>query len=516
MRTAAQTAVLMSILTLGSKLIGFIREMVMSNYFGTSYVTDAYVMAFTILSVLFGGIITAISTAYLPVFSRISESEGKLEGDRFTSEIVNILLAISVVISLIGIFFSDQIIAVFASGFQGETAKLASFFVKVLFSYVIFSSTAAILEAYLQYKGTFLPQIISGYFVSMCTIVAIIISAYTSYYYLAFGMVIGYILRLITMTIIARSRDYKYTLTFRYINNVREIAFLAIPTFIGSYMQYINQFVDKTLASRLVEGSISALNYASLLNNVIIDITITILATIIYPKLTQANSLKQYDRFNELVYKGFNVVVIISLPFSLGAMVYSNQVVQIIYERGAFDITATAMTSSAFFYYSIGLLFMANSSLLTKVYYSMRDMKRPMIFAGTGVIINIVLNLILVQYMAHNGLALATSIAAFINLFLLWTGIRRQYKHVRIIESKSKIIKIIISAIAAVGSSYIVYSLFILPLSYIIVMRTVQLCLAVIVAILIYLILLKFFKIKELELLRALFSRVSYKGNNRD
>ena len=112
-------------------------------------------------------------------------------------------------------------------------------------------------------------------------------------------------------------------------------------------MQYINQFVDKTLASRLVEGSISALNYASLLNNVIIDITITILATIIYPKLTQANSLKQYDRFNELVYKGFNVVVIIS-PFSLGAMVYSNQVVQIIYERGAFDITATAMTSSAF------------------------------------------------------------------------------------------------------------------------------------------------------------------------
>ena len=105
------------------------------------------------------------------------------------------------------------------------------------------------------------------------------------------------------MTIIARSRDYKYTLTFRYINNVREIAFLAIPTFIGSYMQYINQFVDKTLASRLVEGSISALNYASLLNNVIIDITITILATIIYPKLTQANSLKQYDRFNELVYK---------------------------------------------------------------------------------------------------------------------------------------------------------------------------------------------------------------------
>ena len=133
--------------------------MVMSNYFGTT-MHNAYVMAFTILSVLFGGIITAISTAYLPVFSRISESEGKLEGDRFTSEIVNILLAISVVISLIG--SSDQIIAVFASGFKERQLSLPAF-VKVLFSYVIFSSTAAILEAYLQYKGTFLPQIISGY-----------------------------------------------------------------------------------------------------------------------------------------------------------------------------------------------------------------------------------------------------------------------------------------------------------------------------------------------------------------
>jgi putative peptidoglycan lipid II flippase len=133
-RTAAQTAVLMAVLTLISKLFGFIREMVMANYFGASFITDAYAMSFTILTVLFGGIIIAVSTAYMPVYSRINENNGKHAGDRFTSRILSILLIVSVIISAVGIILSDQLIAVLAAGFKGETARLASFFIKVLFS----------------------------------------------------------------------------------------------------------------------------------------------------------------------------------------------------------------------------------------------------------------------------------------------------------------------------------------------------------------------------------------------
>ena len=115
-RTAAQTAVLMAVLTLVSKLFGFVREMIMANFFGASFITDAYAMSFTILTVLFGGIITAISVAYMPVYSRINENKGKQAGDQFTSSILNLLLAVSIMISVLGIIFSDQIIAVLASG----------------------------------------------------------------------------------------------------------------------------------------------------------------------------------------------------------------------------------------------------------------------------------------------------------------------------------------------------------------------------------------------------------------
>lgn len=507
MRTIAQTALLMAILTFISKCFGFLREMVMANFFGTTFITDAYVMSSSILSALFGGIITAISTAYIPIYSKIKENNGKAAGDSFTRTIINILILITLAISIIGILFSDQIISVFANGFHGETASLANFFVKILFSYIIFASTASILESYLQYKGIFLPQIISGYAVSICSIIVIIISSLTSFYYLAFGIFAGHFFRFLSMVLIANKKGYKHKFEMKNNESIKSILALAFPAFIGGYMLYINQFVDKMIASNLVEGSISALNYAALLNNMIMGVTITILSTIIYPKLTKANSLEQYDIFNKLISTGLNVLIIIAVPCSLGAMAYSHEIIQIVYERGVFDSNATAMTSPAFFYYSSGLIFMSVNALLTKVYYSIHDMKTPMIFAVIGVIINVILNLILVQFMAHRGLALATSIAALINTVLLYIMLRRKYKQIKVFDSKEKLAKIVFSAILAIGVSYAVYKLIIIPLGFLSNSHILQLLPVVLIAALGYYGLLIIFRIEEISLLKQIFKR---------
>lgn len=503
MRTAAKTAMLMAMFTLISKLFGFIREMVMANYFGTSFVTDAYVMSFTIMTVLVGGIVTATSTAYIPIFSKLSETHGEQEGIIYTSAIINMLLIVSLIFSLVGILFSDGIISVLASGFRGETAALASFYLRVLFFYGVVLAVSGILESYLQYKNVFLPQIVSGYFVSICTIILIIVSAYTNYYFLAFGILLGYFLRFIGISVIAKKKNYKHRMIFRN-SSSKETFSLALPTFLGSYMLYINQFIDKTLASNLVEGSISALNYAFLLTNMIIAVAITILSTVIYPKLAQANSLGLYERFSYITSNGFNIIVIIALPFSLGSMVYSNQVIQIVYERGSFDSVATAMTSSAFFYYSAGLLFIALNDLFAKIYFSVHDTKTPMVMSAIGIGINIVLNLILVQYMKHSGLALATSIASFSNTLLLYYGLKKKYSEIVIITSIKYLSKIVIASFIAVGGSAVFYMIAIKAINDIIYMRVVQLGLAVLVAVLIYYILLRKFDIKELELLKQL------------
>lgn len=503
-RNAAKTAMLMAVLMLGSKLIGFIREMITANFFGTSYIVDAYVMSTALPSIIFGGGFSAIATAYMPIFSKISEDSGKIKGDKFTSSVINLLLAVSILASATGFLLSDQLVAIFASGFTGETARLTSYFVKITFTYTLFTSTAGIIDSYLQYRGIFLYQIIAGYAQNIMIIIFIIISAFTSFYLLAFGMLIGVICRLLLVSVVAKKQKYKHSLIFNMEGSVKKIALLAMPVFIGSSMQQISTFVDKTLASGLPEGSVSALNYAMLLIVLITSLTTGIFATIVYPKLSQANSLEDYDRLSGIFSTGFSMILIIAIPFALGAIIYGSQVVQIVYERGAFDPIATTMTTIAFKYYAVGLIFMALNDLLIRTYYSMHDMKLPMIFAGVGVIVDIILNLILVRYMAHGGLALASSIGFMVNTILLVIGMRIKYHQIRIIKSFRYILKIIISAMIAVGVSWLFYHYIIMSLREIIVARILQLVATVIVAAIVYFIMLFFFKIEEIKIAKQL------------
>lgn len=503
-RTAVQTAMLMAILTLGSKLLGFIREMVMAGFFGTSYITDAYVMAIAIPGMIFGGIFGAVATSYMPLFSKIRATEGIEKGNRFTSETINLLVFVSIISAFVGLAFSDQIVDIFASGFEGETAGLTSFFVKITFAYVIFTSVTGILEAFLRYHGIFLTPIIIGYLQNIIVIVTIIVSSYFNYYYLAFGWLAAYVLRFIIVFRVTKKRSFNHSFSMQTGWAAKQIILLSLPVFFGSSINQINIFVDKALASRLQVGSVAALNYGDLLVGLITGLTVTIMMTVIYPKMTQAQSADNYKRFNEIVSSGFNLICIITIPCSLGAMLYSEQIVQIIYERGAFDAAATELTATAFFYYLTGMAFISLNSLFIQTYYSMHDMKTPVLYVLFGAIINIILNLILVNYMAHGGLALATSIAATCNTFLLYYGLRKKYPQVTIIESNLKIIKIVIAAVVAISISWVAYyivgNVFWMP-------RMVLLGAVVLIAVIMYLVMLIIFKVKDINLLKSIFGK---------
>lgn len=503
-RTVAQTALLMSLLTLGSKLLGFVREMVMAGFFGTSYITDSYVMALAIPSIIFAGFFSAINTAYLPLYSRIAEKEGSERGLLFTSQSMNMAFVIAAVSAVAGICFSDQIVSIFASGFTGEKAELTSKFLKISFSYALFTSQVGLLEAYLRYKNVFLAPIIIGYLQNAIVIVVIFISAIYDHTLLAWGWMLAYIVQLIATRFISGKFAFKYTFIVRFGKTAKKVAALSLPVFVGSYIHQINVFIDKTLASRLPEGSVAALNYGNLLVGLITGLTISIMMTVIYPKMTQAQALEEYQSFNKMVSTGFNLICIIAIPFSLGAMLYSQQVVQIIYERGAFDPTSTALTSTAFLFYSAGMLFTSLNILFTQTYYSIHDMKTPMVCGAIGVIINVVLNLILVRFMAHGGLALATSIASICNAGFLYYGLRMKHQKILIVESKTKIWKILYSAVISISASF---ALNVLISNTVWMPRAVLMGVTVLAAVLIYLVLLRVFKVEELRFLSRFFKK---------
>ena len=500
-----QTAFWMAVLTLGSKVFGFVREMTMASFFGTSYIVDAYVMAQTIPAILVAAFFSAIATAYMPMLSERIEIRGEETGRSFTSQVIKILLAFSIAVSLFGIAFSSGFVAVFAPGFEGETVKLTSFFLKVTFSYLILTSVSGILESYIQYKGVFIPQILVGYLQNIVYISIIVISALTTHYLLAFGILIAHSIRLTVFAFLAKKKGFRYLKSSDKLKEtIKQIAILGIPVFIGSGMQQINLFVDRMLASGLREGSIAALNYGAILNTLIMSLSITVLTTLIYPRLNKASARDEMEHYVSLLNRGLVIVVMVALPFSLGAMVYSSEVVQIVFERGAFDVNATSLTATAYLFYSVGLLFMAVNDLMLRGYYALHDMKTPMIYAGIGVVVNITLNLLLIKSMAHGGLALATSIAALVNCVLLLSGFRKKIPEGKLITSYSKFGKIGVSSFVAVGFSKGVYELLVRSLW---MPRMIYLGVAVLLAVGAYWVLLRVFKVEEIDLIKNLFKK---------
>ncbi len=508
---AAQIAIFMAILTFGSKVLGFLREMVMAGFFGAGYIVDAYIMALSIPSILFAGFFLSISTAYMPLLSEKVEKEGHIASNKFTTQIINFLLLMTIVTTFIGIIYSKQLVDFFASGFKNQTAELTVFFLRITLFYAVFSSIVGIFESFLQYKNKFIAPIIIGYAQNIIVLLGIVVSAFTSYYNLAYGMLFAYIIRISLLYIQSKRNGFVYNLERNSDSkeDIKKIIVLAIPVFIGSSINQINLFVDKTLASNLIEGSISALNYANLLNTMIMTTTASILATIIYPKLSKANSLNDHLQYNKALSTGFYLILIISVPFCLGAILYNQQIVQIVYERGAFDVKATMMTGGAYLYYSVGLVPLSLNELLLRAYYSKHDMKTPMIFAGICVIINITLSLLLVKVMAHNGLALATSIATFCNMFLLCNGLRHKEAASQLSISKTKIIKILMASIIAIVCSWLFYSTIVLQLQSVIYIRVIQLGITVIFAGLVYILMLIILKIDEIKILKNILKNRS-------
>ncbi len=504
MRTAAQTAAMMAALTLGTKFLGFLREVFLAGFFGTSPVTDAYVMAGAIPGILFAGVFTSMSVSYMPLFSDIMEREGRESGNRFTSQAITLSAGLAALCSVLGILFADQLVSVFAAGFEGETATLTAFYLRITFSYIVFNAGAGLLESYLQYNGTFLKPVLAGYLQSGFVLIAIVVSALLDYRLLALGLLIGTILRTLALVLFAAQRGFEWRPGGQLTRAAKTIVALAIPVFIGSTVNQINTFVDKMLASGLESGSVSALNYGYLLINMITTLTITVVVTIIYPRLTRSQSAGEDLQFNRACAAGFSIALMLSAPCSLGAMLYSQPVIRMVYERGAFDQASTELTTGAFAFYALGLVFVALNALLVKIFYALQDMKTPVLCGVAAAVTNIVLNLALVGPMEQRGLALATSIAALVNTVALFVLLKKKHPEVRVVESSAKTAKILAAALASVALSWPVYA----GLGRLAGLHAfVALGAAVAAAASAYLLLLHLFKIEELSLLGDLVKR---------
>lgn len=422
-----KAAIVVMVITLISKITGFLREIVLGSTYGATYVTDAYLVSQTIPQVIFATVTAALATTYIPLYSDIRIGRGEREAVKFTNKVVNAVFFLSAVVALLGMIFAEQIVSVIALGFEGETLKLAVSFTRITFMMVLFIGLSNIFQGFLQSNGEFALPALIGIPYNFILISAMLFFGSKRPYGLVIATLLGAFSQLAVLLFGALKRGYRFETAFALNDpDVLKVASLSVPVMMGTAVQQLNTTIDRMLASGLPEGSISALNFANRLNGFVYGLFSLSLSAVIYPLLSRLRAEEDLDAFKDKLVTSLNAIVLIILPITAGALILNRPIVSLLFERGEFTSRATAMTASALAYYSLGMVFYGMRDVLNKAFYSLQDTRTPMVNGMVTVGLNIIMNLIFVRFMAHNGLALATSISAALTTMLLVFNLRKK------------------------------------------------------------------------------------------
>jgi len=504
MTSLKKNAFWITALTLISKILGFGKQMLLAHFFGASYIVDAYLMAIAIPSILFGGITNSISVTYIPVYTEIEERDGKKASNNFTSNISLLSLFFSLTVTTVGVYFSEEIVRLLASGFEGETYLLTVKFLRISFYATVATSLRNIYMSYLHCNNGYIIEKISSLAFNVVNITVVVISGFYNYEFLMYGYTLGYFIFMILTVINSSTRGYNFRFKLEINKNIRKVFYLSLPVFIGSMAGQINLLVDKTIASTLKEGSISALNYAAVVNSFVFSLMTVAMITIIYPLFAKQISRNDIEGFKNTLIKGMNLLIIFLVPVLVGSLVLAKPAIVFVYERGAFDTSATNMTYTAFVLYAIGILGMGLKGLMVKAFYSLQDTKRPMIIGFISVGINISLNLILVKFMEHNGLALATSITSTITVIPLVILLRKKIGPFTLLNSTKLFMKSTVSACVMGIAIYFIYGLIGPVIGIGFIKELISIVITVVLGALLYFTVMKLIKVKELKYIESL------------
>lgn len=453
MSSLKKTALIITIISLICKLFGFGREVVLAYFFGTSFVVDAYLMASSIPAILFGWL-ESLSVSFTPIYTDIREKHGKEKSKQFTNITMSLIFVIAMICIGITLIFNRQIVSIAASGFKGEVFELTSRFLNISVWIVFFITPIKILIAYLNCNDGFIQSSVSTLVVSSIQLLTIVFAGLFNNMLLIYGILISNIIHFIVVYIFSYKKGFKLKPKLIFVPEIKQSLIIVVPIFISSMILQIGNFMDKSFASILAEGSIAALSYGHIMFNFIFSIFSVAITTMIYPMLSQSTAEGNMEKLKNIFSKGTNITMILFMPITVGAIILAKPAISFVFERGEFGASSTMSTTSAFIMYTIGLLAVALREVIIKVFYSLKETKATMFISILALGLDLMFNIILIKPMGHAGLALGTSLSAIITIPIFFIVLRKKLGSLGL---KSTLILFLKSCISALVMGIIVY-----------------------------------------------------------
>ena len=432
-RNIARAAGILGSATMLSRVMGMVRDMVVSRLFGAGLATDAFFAAFQIPNMLRRFFAEgALTAAFVPTFSSTLARRGDEKARELANTCFTLLTIVMALITLAGILFSPVIVGMMFPGFKGVPGKfeLAVLLNRLMFPYIFFISLVALCMGILNTLRHFFTPAISTVFLNISMILAALClrgffeAPITA---LAVGVLIGGCIQLALQLPVLWRKGFPLKPDFNFSSpEVRTIALLMLPSVFGVGVYYLNITVSAILASMLPQGSISYLYYAQRLFEFPQGIFTASVAQAVLPSMSRQAAAGDLEGMKSSLSFGVRLMLFITIPAMAGLMVCSTPIFSLIFMGGAFDYATAVNSASALLYYSAGLSFVALTRVLAPVFYALKDTKTPVYTALIAFIVNLCLSLVLMGPLKHGGLALATTISALCNMLLLLWLLRRR------------------------------------------------------------------------------------------
>ena len=430
-----KSAGLISVATIISRILGLIREQLLLGLF-TRFQTDAFNVAFRIPNLLRDLFAEgAMSSAFVPTFTQILERDGNRSAWRLGSLMINFLLVLLGLIILVGLLNAPWIVNKIAGSFAAQSGKfhLTVVLTQIMLPFLVLVALAAVVMGMLNSHGRFFIPALSPALFNVGSILATVFlfSLLPRYSFdpilgMAVGTIVGGLMQLMIQVPPLFRLGFRYSLNFSFNNpSFRQILILMGPGTLGLAATQINLFVNTWLATSQGEGAVTWLNAAFRLMYFPIGILGVSIASAALPRFSSLVAHNQNHKLRETISSSLRLSILLNVPASLGLICLSHPIVSLIYERGQFTKIDTWETGWVLIYYSLGLSAYSAIKLLVPVFYALKQPRIPVTISIITVTLAILFNLLFINQIGYRGLALITSLAGFLNFFLLYYWLQK-------------------------------------------------------------------------------------------
>jgi len=439
-----RSTAVVGVMTLLSRVLGLVRDVVFARFFGAGLVMDAFFVAFKIPNIFRRFFAEgAFSQSFVPVFAEYDETRSQEEVRQLADRVAGTLGLILFVFTLVGVLAAPVLIGVAGMGWvlnpsadSAQKYDLAVSMLRFTFPYLLFISLTALAGAILNTYGRFA---VAAFVPVLLNVVLITFAAFVAPSFsqpgiaLAIGVFVAGIVQLLFMLpALKRVRLMPRPVWGWQDSGVQRIIKLMMPAIFGSSVAQINILFDTLLASFLVTGSISWLYYSDRLMEFPLGVFGVALATVILPNLSREYAAESMQRFSAMLDWALRLVVLIALPAATGLFFLAGPALITIFYGGRFTAEDVSMATLSLMAYSFGLFGFILVKVLVPGYFSRQNTRTPVKIGIIALLINMVLNVLIVvpwyqsgAVGAHTGLALATSLSSFVNAGLLYRGLRK-------------------------------------------------------------------------------------------